>query len=40
MFPENKVFAIAGFSEKIFSIMGLLEQDREALIHEIDKVVI
>ncbi len=40
MFPENKVFAIAGFSEKIFGIMGLLEQDREALIHEIDKVVI
>ena len=40
MFPQNKVFAIAGFSEKIFSIMGLLEQDREALIHEIDKVVI
>jgi len=40
MFPENKVFAVAGFSEKIFKIMGLLEQDKEALIHEIENVVI
>lgn len=35
MFPENKVYAMAGFSEKIFTIMSLLEQDRKALINTI-----
>lgn len=37
-FPEENVFAIAGFSEKIFDVMKLLEEDRQALIHEIDKI--
>jgi 60 kDa SS-A/Ro ribonucleoprotein len=37
-FPENNIFAIAGFSEKIFDVMKLLEQDRNALIAEIEKV--
>jgi hypothetical protein len=37
-FPEDKVFALAGFSDKVFDIMGLLEQDKKALIHEIEKV--
>lgn len=36
--PEANVFALAGFSDKVFSIMEVLEQDREALIHEIEKV--
>lgn len=36
-FPENKVFCIAGFSEKIFDVMKLLEQDKNALISEIEK---
>jgi len=37
-FPENRVYALAGFSEKIFDIMGKLEQDPRALVHEIEKV--
>lgn len=37
-FPENRVYALAGFSEKIFDIMGLLEQDKKALVHRIEKV--
>jgi len=37
-FPENRVFCIAGFSEKIFNVMKLLEQDRNALINEIEKI--
>lgn len=37
-FPENNVFAIAGFSEKIFDVMKVLEQDRNALISEIEKI--
>ncbi len=38
-FPEKNVFALAGFSEKIFDIMRLLETDKQALINEIKKVV-
>ncbi len=38
MFPENNVFCIAGFSEKIFDVMKLLEQDKNALISEIEKI--
>lgn len=37
-FPENKVYAIAGFSDKIFDVMQTLETDRQALIHTIEKV--
>lgn len=37
-FPFQKVFAIAGFSEKILSIMTILEQDKNALIKEIKKI--
>jgi 60 kDa SS-A/Ro ribonucleoprotein len=37
-FPENKVFALAGFSEKVFDIMSNLEQDPRALLSEIEKV--
>ncbi len=37
-FPEPKVFALAGFSEKVFDLMGLLERDPAALINEIEKV--
>jgi len=38
MFPERNVYALAGFSEKVFEVMALLEQDREALVHEIEAV--
>jgi 60 kDa SS-A/Ro ribonucleoprotein len=37
--PEEKVFVSAGFSEKIFDIMKLLEQDKEALVNTIEKSV-
>lgn len=37
-FPEQNVFCLAGFSEKVFTIMGLLEKDKKALINEIKKV--
>lgn len=32
MFPEERVYAMAGFSEKIFDVMKFLESDRQALI--------
>lgn len=35
-FPENNVYALAGFSDKVFDIMGMLEQDRKALINKIN----
>jgi len=38
MFPEKNVFAIAGWSEKIFDVMKILETDKNALIAEIEKV--
>lgn len=37
-FPEQNVFAIAGFSEKIFDIIKLMETDKKALINEIRKI--
>lgn len=37
-FPEDKVYCLAGFSEKVFDIMSLLERDKNALIEEIEKV--
>lgn len=38
-FPETNVFALAGFSEKVFDTMKLMEQDKKALVNEIKKVV-
>jgi hypothetical protein len=35
-FPEQNVFALAGFSDKVFDIMQLLETDRLALIRKIE----
>lgn len=35
--PEQKVFCMAGFSDKIFKIMELLEQDKNALVHTIER---
>lgn len=34
-FPENQVCAIAGWSDKVFDIMKMLEQDKKALINTI-----
>jgi hypothetical protein len=37
-FPERNVFCLAGFSDKIFDIMKVLEEDKDALIHKIEAV--
>jgi 60 kDa SS-A/Ro ribonucleoprotein len=37
-FPETNVFALAGFSEKVFDTMKMMEQDKRALFNEIGKV--
>jgi 60 kDa SS-A/Ro ribonucleoprotein len=37
-FPESNVFAMAGFSEKVFDTMKFLEADKKALVNEINKV--
>ena len=37
-FPERNVFALAGFSEKVFDTMRLLETDRNALVNTIKAV--
>ncbi len=37
-FPEQKVFCLAGFSDKVFDIMQLLETDRQALVHKIESI--
>jgi len=37
-FPERNVYCLAGFSEKIFDIMKLLELDNRALINKINSI--
>lgn len=37
-FPEAQVFALAGFSDKVFNVMATLEQDRNALVTAIEAV--
>jgi hypothetical protein len=37
-FPEQNVFCLAGFSDKVFDIMALLEKDKNALVNEINKI--
>lgn len=37
-FPEDKVFTLAGFHGDILQIMGMLEQDKDALIREIESI--
>lgn len=37
-FPENDVYCLAGFSDKVFDLMKMLESDREAMISSIEKV--
>lgn len=36
--PEDKVFCLAGFSDKVFDLMKLLETDRRALVSAIEAV--
>lgn len=37
-FPENKIFQLAGFSEKVFDIMNLLKEDKNALVNKIESI--
>jgi hypothetical protein len=37
-FPEKNVYALAGFSEKSFDIMALLDEDPKALVNRIKQV--
>ena len=37
-FPEQKVFCLAGFSDKVFDLMNMLEQDKNAMIAKINAV--
>lgn len=37
-FPENNVACIAGFSEHVFTVMGKLEEDKNAMVHEIEAI--
>lgn len=37
-FPEPQIYCLAGFSEKVFDIMALLETDKKALINKIKAV--
>ena len=37
-FPERQVYALAGFSEKVFDLMAALEGDRMALVHAVEAV--
>ena len=36
--PENKIYCLAGFSDKVFDIMELLKTDRMALVNEIKSI--
>jgi hypothetical protein len=37
-FPEQNVFALAGFSDRVFDIMKLMETDKKALLNEIKSI--
>ena len=37
-FPQEQVYCLAGWSDKCLEVMGLLEKDRNALVHEIEKI--
>ena len=37
-FPENNIFCLSGFSDKVFDIMDLLESDKNALLNEINSI--
>lgn len=38
MFPESNVYCLAGFSDKVFDIMSMLESDRQALVNRIESI--
>jgi hypothetical protein len=40
MLPENNVYGLAGFSDKIFQVMELLKSDKKALFNEINSIIL
>jgi hypothetical protein len=36
--PQRNVYCLAGFSDKVFDVIKFLETDKEALMHEIEKI--
>ena len=37
-FPEQNVFGLAGFSDKVFDVMKMMELDKKALFNEINAI--
>lgn len=37
-FPENNVFCLAGFSEKVFDVMEVIRKDKTSLVKEIESI--
>ena len=37
-FPENNVFCLAGFSDKVFDVIKLLKEDKKALVNRINSI--
>jgi len=37
-FPQERVYCLAGWSDRVFEIMQKLDRDPQALIHEVDSV--
>lgn len=37
-FPENQVYCLSGFSDKVFQVMSLLKEDKQALINQIKQI--
>jgi hypothetical protein len=37
-FPQSKIFCLAGFSEKVFDLMNVMEKDKNSLIREINSI--
>jgi hypothetical protein len=37
-FPEQNVFALAGFSDKVFDVIKLLKEDKKSIINEIKSI--
>jgi hypothetical protein len=37
-FPENQVYCLAGFSDKVFDVMKMLKTDKKAILNKINSI--
>lgn len=37
-FPQAQVYCLAGFSDRVFEVMGMLDGDKDALVHRVEAV--